>query len=200
MPAPNRTHGRTIARHNSNIWTAPRWVLKYSDRSCFTVAGRFRPDDPFPGSPHAALHHLRALRARYGSACRFFRLHFLADPLCGDRRCADGAGCLGHVPDAPCDHAQLPGDRAYALVVRRHPPGNPPVSDRKRSGRTTVLARATLPGLSARQRGRGQAAVRHARRRLRPRVQLADPFGQRQAHRRPRFPGQDRRARLQTAL
>ena len=98
------------------------------------------------------------------------------------------------------DPPQLPGHRALPLLLRVHPPRDPPVLHRGRHRPHAVLARAALDRLPARQ-GRGrQAPLRHADGFLRAALRVDQPLHRAGRHREPRLPHRDRRGARGEAL
>ena len=81
-------------------------------------------------------------------------------------------------PDAeePRGAAQLSDLGAYPLPARRDPAGDAAVFLREREGRHAVLPRHPRAGLSARQDGARQAAVRHPGGRLSRGLRMDAPF------------------------
>ena len=78
--------------------------------------------------------------------------------------------------EEPRGFAQLSDLGAYSFPARGNSPGDAAILLREREGRHAVLPRHPRPGLSARQDGARQAAVRHPGRRLSRRLRMDAPF------------------------
>ncbi len=155
---------------------------------------RDRPNHP------AALLGLGGLRAPRGGCLAAASL-VPAVVLARGRVRGPGAGRPRRLRAAPPGHPpQLPGHRALPLLLRVHPPRDPPVLHRGGHRPHAVLARAALHHLPARQ-GRGrQAPLRHADGLLRAALRVDQPLDRARGDREPRLPHRDRRGARGQAL
>ena len=133
-----------------------------------------------------ALHRLYARRADRSDARAGILLRFQVACYRGSAGRIQCSGSRGHrrrFSDTARGAAQLSDLGAYPLHARRNSSRDPAVFPRKRKGRHAVLARQARDRLSARQAGFGQAAVRHAERRLCQRLRVAASFDRAEAGR-----------------
>ena len=123
----------------------------------------------------------------------FLWLMIVALPLALDRG-------LRPDPDAPQPDAQLSGDGASALALRRLSSGDPPVLHRERRGRHALQPGSPQPGLRARQERACRRALRHRTGCLRAGLRVVRPFPGTEAPGGDALPGRGRRPGLQAAL